>query len=244
VAADQDFTPRYYRIEQELRALIAASRPHDPLPSEPDLARQHAVSRMTARAAVTHLVDEGLAYRVPGRGTFVAEPASPRRADNLIRFSDEVRRLGKRPSSRVVSAQTRPASTQEAARLRLRAGSDVVRIKRVRLADGEPVAVENAVFPGSLTALLRSDLAGGSLHEAVTALGRVPTRGTATLAARRATRDDARLLAVPVGSALLVEHRLILDDRDEPLELTESRYAGERYSLNVSFGVEASTGQG
>jgi GntR family transcriptional regulator len=238
VAADQDFTPRYYRIEQALRAFIAVSRPHDPLPSEPDLARQHGVSRMTARAAVTRLVDDGLAYRVPGRGTFIAEPVTPRRADKLIRFSDEIRRQGKRPSSRVVSAQTRPATIQETARLRLRTGSDVVCIKRVRLADGDPVAVENAVFPGSLTALLDSDLASGSLHEAVTTLGRVPTRGTATLAARRATRDDATLLAVPVGSALLVEHRLILDDRDDPLELTESRYAGERYNLNVSFGIE------
>ncbi|WP_406044471.1 GntR family transcriptional regulator [Micromonospora sp. NBC_00898] len=238
MAADPDFAPRYYRIEQALRARIAASRPHDPLPSEPDLARQHGVSRMTARAAVTKLVDDGLAYRVPGRGTFVAVPASPRRADNLVRFSDEVRRQGRQPSSRVVTAQTRPATTEEAARLRLRAGSDVVYIERVRLADGEPVVVEKAAFPGSLKALLAGDLAGGSLHEAVTALGRTPTRGVATLAARQATRDDAQLLGVSVGSALLVEQRVILDDRDEPLELTESRYAGERYSLNLSFGVE------
>jgi GntR family transcriptional regulator len=116
VAADQDFTPRYYRIEQALRA-DRGIPPHDPLPSEFDLAREHGVSRMTARAAVTHLVSDGLAYRVPGRGTFVAVPASPRRADNLVRFGDEIRRQGKQPTSRAVSAQTRPATTEEAARL-------------------------------------------------------------------------------------------------------------------------------
>lgn len=238
VVADRDFTPRYYRIEQALRARIAASQPHDPLPSEPDLARAHGVSRMTARAAVMNLVDDGLAYRVPGRGTFVAVPASPRRADNLVRFSAEVRGQGRKPSSRVVSAQTRRATTEEVARLRLSAGSDVVCIERVRLADGEPVVVEKAVLPGSLKAVLDSDLAGGSLHEAITSLGRVPTRGAATLAARQADSDDALLLGVAEGSALLVEQRLILDEHDAPLELTESRYAGERYRLQVSFGVE------
>jgi DNA-binding GntR family transcriptional regulator len=239
VVADRDFTPRYYRIEQALRVQIAASQPHDPLPSEPDLARAHGVSRMTARAAMMKLVDDGLAYRVPGRGTFVAVPAAPRRADNLVRFSAEVRRQGKKPSSRVVSAQIRPATTEEAARLRLSAGSDVVCIERVRLADGEPVVVERAVLPGSLRALLDGDLASGSLHEAVTALGRIPTRGAATLSARQADSDDALLLGVAKGSALLVEQRLILDERDDPLELTESRYAGERYCLQVSFGVDS-----
>ncbi|GAA0813191.1 GntR family transcriptional regulator [Spirilliplanes yamanashiensis] len=231
--------PHYQRIEQALRAVVAQARPHDPLPSEPDLARTHGVSRMTARAAVTRLVDDGLAYRVPGRGTFVAVPASPRRADTLLRFTDEMRRQGRTPSSRVVSAGTRPATPAEADRLRLRAGSRVVSVQRVRLADGEPVATETAVFPGDLAAVLDADLAGGSLHEAVTALGRTPARGTATLTARPATAGDAALLGVAAGSALLVERRLIVDERDEPLELTESRYAGERYSLDVSFGVEA-----
>ena len=238
MTTDPDFAPRYYRIEQALRALITQSRPHDPLPSEPELAREYGVSRMTARAAVTGLVNDGLAYRAPGRGTFVALPATPRRADNLVRFSDEMRRQGKRPSSRIVSAERRPASTEEAARLRVRAGSDVVSIERVRLADGEPVAYERAVFPGTLAGLLDADLVAGSLHEAVATLGRTPTRGTATLTAQPANAADARLLDVDTGSALLVEQRLILDDRDDPLELTESRYAGPRYSLDVAFGVE------
>jgi GntR family transcriptional regulator len=232
-----DFTPRYHRIEQALRALVARSAPHDPLPSEPELAREHGVSRMTARAAVTNLVSAGLAYRSPGRGTFVAVPAAPRRADNLVRFSDEMRRQGRTPSSRIVHAAVRAATAAETARLRLGAGASVVAVSRVRLADGVPVAAEWAVFPGELAALLDADLVNGSLHAAVTALGRVPTRGTATLTAAAATRADARLLSLPPGAPLLVEQRLILDDREVPLELTESRYAGSRYHLDVAFGV-------
>ena len=130
------------------------------------------------------------------------------------------------------------ATAEERSRLRLPAGSDVVCVERVRLADGEPVAVEEAVFPGTLRSLLDVDLAAGSLHEAVIALGRVPSSGTATLTAQEATDDDAHLLGVPAGSALLVEKRLIVDEAGDPVELTQSRYAGRRYGLTVSFGVE------
>jgi GntR family transcriptional regulator len=232
-----DFVPRYFRIEQALRARIAQSRPHDPLPSEPELAREFGVSRMTARAAVTQLVNDGLVYRAPGRGTFVAVPAGPRRADNLIRLSEEIRKQGRKPSARVLLAELRPPSAVEATRLRLRDNDAVVAIHRVRLADDEPIAFERAMYPGALAALLDADVSG-SVHEAIVSLGRVPTRGTATLTAQTATEEDAEELGVPVGSALLVEERLILDETGRPLELSESRYAGERYRLDVAFGVE------
>ncbi|MEV6303090.1 GntR family transcriptional regulator [Actinoplanes sp. NPDC051861] len=228
--------PRYFRIEQALRARIAQSQPHDPLPSEPELAREHGVSRMTARAAVTQLVNDGLAYRAPGRGTFVAAPTGPRRADHLVRLSEEIRKQGRRPSSRVVLAELRPATPDEAARLRLRK-PEVVAIHRVRLADDEPIAFERAMYPGTLSALLDADLTG-SVHEALAALGRHPIRGSATLTAQAATGEDARELGVPAGSALLVERRLILDQQQRPIELSESRYAGDRYRLDVAFGVE------
>ena len=89
----------------------------------------------------------------------------------------------------------------------------------------------------SRTLLLDADLSG-SVHEALVALGRRPIRGSATLSAQSATEEDARELDVPAGSALLVEQRLILDQQQRPVELSESRYAGSRYRLDVAFGVE------
>jgi GntR family transcriptional regulator len=203
------------------------------------LCQEFGVSRMTARAAVQRLVQEGLVYRVPGRGTFVAPRTAHRHAARIWSFSDEMRRGGKTPSSRVVERGVADPSPAETARLRLRAGDPVVVVRRIRLADGLPIALERAAFPGTLAdAILDADLEAGSLHAALVRAGRVPTSGTATIGAAPVTGEDAALLEVDAGTALLVERRLIADQHGDPLELTESRYAGERYALDVDFVVE------
>ncbi|MFE5586861.1 GntR family transcriptional regulator [Kitasatospora sp. NPDC056531] len=236
---ETDFAPRYHQIEQALRSRIADHRPHDPLPSEAELCEEFGVSRMTARAAVQRLVAEGLVYRVSGRGTFVAEPPTHRRVESLVRFSEEMRRQGRKPSSRLISAGVRPAAPEEVHRLRLSKAAEVVEIVRVRLADDVPTALERAVFPGRLSALLDVDFRTASMHEALAGLGRVPTRGHSSVRAAAAGEDEAGLLAVAPGAALLVEERLILDQDDRPLELTESRYVGDRYALDVAFEVDS-----
>lgn len=209
---------------------------HAALPSESRLCAEFGVSRMTARAAVTGLVDAGLVYRESGRGTFVAAAPSNRRADGLVRFTEQMRRSGRSASSRLVAAETRAATDAERASLRPgRRG--VIEIRRVRLADGVPVAVETAVFSAVLAALLDADLTG-SLHAVLAGLGRVPSGGRATVTAAAATAEDAVLLDVPAGSPVLVERRLITDQHGHPLERTESRYAADRYGLDVVFTVD------
>lgn len=236
--AEPDFAPRYYTIEQALRARIKNLMPHDPLPSETELCKEFKVSRMTARAAVMRLVADGLVYRESGRGTFVAAPNANRRADSLLRFSEEMRRQGRTPRAEVVEQSLRPGTSVELNRLRLGRGADVVAVVRVRLADDLPIALEHAVFPGTAAGLLEADLVAGSLHGALAALGRVPTLGGGVLTARTAAADEARLLAVEPGSALLVEQRLIYDQDGTPLESTESCYVSDRYALDVTFDVQ------
>jgi GntR family transcriptional regulator len=230
------FVPRYYEIEQSLRERAAALEPHSPLPSEAQLCEEFGVSRMTARAAVQRLVQDGLVYRVPGRGTYVAAPRANRTAGHILSFSDEMRRRGRVPSSRVIERRERRATEDEERRLGVR---DVVVLRRVRLADGKPLALERAVFPGDrVSAVLDSDLEHRSLFEALANAELVPTSGRAALAAEAATAEDARLLRVRKGAPLLVERRLIHDQDGRPLEWTESRYVGSRYGIDVDFDVE------
>jgi GntR family transcriptional regulator len=233
------FVPRYYEIEQELRARVARSQPGDPVPSDAQVCAEFGVSRMTARHAIDQLRLEGLVRRVPGRGTFVAERRTHRQAGNLLSFSEEMRRRGIEARSRVVEHVVREPSEAEARRLGIARGELVVALTRVRIGDGRPVALETAVLPGACAAALDgSELEHGSLHKALVAAGRVPTAGRGSIRSEAAGARDAELLDVPPGSPLLVEERLIVDQHRRPVELTESRYAGDRYSLEVEFDVE------
>jgi len=233
--------PRYRAIESALRSRIATLRPGQRLPSDSDLCAEFGVSRMTARHAMAQLAEEGLVRRDPGRGTFVAEPPTHRRANFLMTFSREMRRQGRVPTSRIVSRVLRQPTEPERVDLRMAHGEEVVELRRVRLADGEPVALETAVLvPRAAAAVFSADLEAGSLHEALIGAGIVPSRGTSSIGAEAASAEDAHLLGVNPGEPMLVERRLILDQRGRPLERTESRYAATRYGLNVGFSVEDS----
>ncbi|GAA2325919.1 GntR family transcriptional regulator [Dactylosporangium salmoneum] len=231
-------TPLYVRIERELRARLAGARPGDPVPAESALAEEFGVARMTVRAALNALEADGLIERIQGRGTFVRQRPAPRAAGTLMSFHDQVRGWGRTPSSRLLEAEVRPASAEEATALQLAARAPrVVAIARVRLADGVPLAVEYACFPPHLDALLDRDLESGSLHRALHDLGLRPTLGSSTLTAQPAG-PDAEHLHVPATEPLLVEARCIVDQRSAPVEYTISRYVGARYALHVTFDVQ------
>ncbi len=238
---DISYAPRYREIEQTLRGRIAVLRPGQRLPSDADLCVEFGVSRMTARHAMAQLAEEGLVRRDPGRGTFVAEPPTHRRANSLMTFSHEMRRQGRVPSSRIVERTVRPPTESERTELRVARGSEVVELHRVRLADGQPVAVEHAVLPPRcIGTILAADLESGSLHEALISEGMLPSHGKSSIGAEAASSADANLLGVAAGEPMLVERRLIFDQRGRPIERTESRYAADRYGLNVGFSVEDS----
>lgn len=236
---EHGYVPHHRRIEQVLRERITALRPGDRLPSDAQLVTEFQVSRMTARNAMQRLADEGLVARQPGRGSFVTERASHRRTDRLMTFSREMERQGRVPSSRLLARAIRPSTRSEGTELGLLPGTPVIEVRRIRLADGEPIAIETAILIRSCAATVMSaDLEHGSLHDAVARGGLTLASGTGSIGAAVATATDARLLDLRRGDPLLVERRVIVDQQGRPVEATESRYAGARYALEVSFEVE------
>jgi GntR family transcriptional regulator len=228
-------TPAYLLIEQELRRIIGAAQPGDPLPSDAELTERFGVSRMTARQAVQRLAAEGLLYRVSGRGTFVAHNPVHRRMNTLLSFTEEMARRGLTARSRVVESVVRQAHEDESRALQLAPQAPVATLVRVRLADDTPMALEHVRLPAVYAAVLSGDLANTSLFAALEELGRVPTRAQGTLTAAAATPGEAKLLDVAVGAPLLVEQRTVMDQGDKPVEYTESRYVGERYRFDIEL---------
>lgn len=136
--------------------------------------------------------------------------------------------------------EIRPAAGEIAADLQLREGAPVVLLRRVRCADDIPVALETTALLGRTSpAVMAADLRHESLHAVLAAAGWTLRRGTAIVSAGAATAEDERLLGVGKGTPMLVERRIILDGQQRPVEVTESRYPGDRYAIDVRFAVEA-----
>jgi GntR family transcriptional regulator len=236
---EETFRPRYREIEHAIRQRLARLKPGAELPSEAQLCDEFGVSRMTARHAIDRLAQEGLVFRMRGRGTFVSEPPTHRRANSLLSFSNEMRRQGRTPSSRLLGRALRAATREEAARLQLKDAEKVLWFRRIRLADGHPIAVESTrLHRRTAAAVLAADLQTVSLHAVLVRAGFPPTRGRATISAEPASADDARWLEMRKGDPMLVERRVIVDQEGLPLEFTESRYPADRYALDVDFVVE------
>lgn len=252
--------PLYERIEKQLRRRLAAADEGDPFPSEPRLAEEFGVSRMTVRAALAGLERDGMLERVPGRGSFVRKGAAHRPVGVLLSFHDQALAEGKTPRSRVLQAEVRAASAQEIATLYQADGpaeagdpaereeqeeQQVVAITRVRLFDDTPIAIEHAAFPATaaLRTLLTTDLETGSLHSALRRLGLIPTLGSSILTARTAD-EDAPELGIAPTTPMLVETRSIIDQHGDPLEYTVSAYVADRYALKVDFDVAQGQAQG
>jgi GntR family transcriptional regulator len=224
--------PRYREIESWLRDQCRAVPVGTLLPSETDVAMRFAVSRMTARQAIQVLVQDGLVERRRGAGTFVASPRMHRGESVLRSFSQDMRLRGLVPSSRVLLAELGTAPTA-AAQLGLPPDAWVVRIDRVRYASGTPLALERAVLPDEFAAVLDADLANGSLHASLAAMGRTMGKATGYVMARLATNEEAELLDLKTPTALLVETRLITDLQGKSVESTETAYVASRWVIDT-----------
>lgn len=226
--------PLYEQIERQLRRRLEGLQDGARFTSEPQLAAEFGVARMTVRAALDVLERDGLLERVQGRGSFVRKSPASRRVAQLVSFHDQAVAAGKTPRSRTLYAACREATIDEARAL---GGTpSVVAITRVRCMDDLPVALEHAVFVPALSALLDLDLENDSVHSAIRVLGYSPAGGRSILSARNAD-DHADELQITRDAALLVETRTIHDTTGDPIEYTSSAYVPQRYSLSVDFTI-------
>jgi GntR family transcriptional regulator len=227
-------SPKGKQLRSIMEDLIDALKPGDPLPSERELAERYAVARMTVRAEVTRLAAEGMVERVQGRGTFVAE-ARVAQAAALSSFTEDMRARGLTAGSQVLGQGTIPADDLVAGRLGIAPGAPVVRVRRVRTADGEPMALEEAFLAADrFGALAGEDLEGASLFTVLEERFdvRFPVADQQVVAVE-IVGDDADLLRVAPGRAGLRFHTILLDADERPLAYAWSLFRGDRYEIRL-----------
>ncbi len=139
----------YSRVETVLASEIAdgALRVGDQLPTEDSLIARFEVSRITVRRAIQNLVSRGLVEIRRGKGTFVAAPKITQELTELSGFVEDMQAVGRKPTARVISKEIVTADTTVAGQLALTKGQRVVRIRRVRVADGVPISFDETYLP-------------------------------------------------------------------------------------------------
>lgn len=201
------------------------------MPSEADLERDYGVSRTTARRALDELRRQGVVRREPGRGTFLAGPRVRTDLGRLYSFSEEIERLGHRPGARLVEKGEAGASEEVADALGVEPGEAVLYVRRLRLADEQPLFVGDSYLPVGRFPVLRS-----ADYAAVSMSGLF--RGVAGLEVERARQwiravaagdGVAALLEVEAGSPVLCVERIAFVRGDEAVESVKAYFHPTRY---------------
>ena len=226
------------QIEDWLAAEIAAGRlaPGDQLPTEQDLAAWLGVSRMTLRHALAELAQRGLVTRTVGRsgGTFVAAPKLEQDFTILAGFSEQLRRHGLVAGARVLTATEIPASQAASAALEIAVGDPVYEVRRLRLADGQPILLEHSLFPAKHCPGLLDYRLDGSLYELLEEkYGQRPHRAREILEPVAAGIREAEALQIAEGAPLMLVERTAYARSGVPLEFARDLFRGDRTRVVV-----------
>ena len=228
-----DGGPRYVQLRQRLSDGVANGdlMPGSPLPPEREIASITDFSRVTVRKAMQMLADEGTIIQKQGSGSFISvKPARiEQKLTRLTSFSEDMTRRGKTSTSRWLERGLFMPSPNEMSALSLSSEDSVARIVRLRLADGEPMAIERASLP---TEILPNPLAvETSLYEVLERNGHRPVRALQKISAINLSEADAGYLAVSSGDAgLRIERTSYLED-GRIAEFTQSLYRGDAYDF-------------
>ncbi len=231
--------PLYHQLYEILRDRIASGawQPGEMIPPESELVKQYRVSRTTVRQVLDLLVKEGLIFRQRGRGSFVTFPTVEQGLTRIISFTEDMRRRGLRPGTRVLSAEIVPAPPDVASHLQISPGEELALLRRLRLADDEPMSIEESHLvhrycPG----VLRYDYASQPLRETLERdYGIRLVRARQTIRAIAAPRNIAQLLGVPVRAPLLYIERVSYSQGDVPVEYLRYYHRGDRYVLHAEL---------
>ncbi|WP_350348244.1 GntR family transcriptional regulator [Agromyces sp. G08B096] len=228
--------PLYYqiasRLEQAIRdeTLPAGSR----LENEVALAARLGLSRPTIRRAIQDLVDQGLLVRRRGIGTQVVHGKVTRNVE-LTSLYEDLERSGQQPETQVLAVGTVAADEVAAEALGVAPGSEVLHVRRLRIADGAPLAILDNLLPAPFADLDRESLEKHGLYQLLRARGVTMRVAKQRIGARAATSQEAELLDLSRGAPILTMSRTVFDNSGVAVEFGQHCYRPDRYSFEVTL---------
>jgi GntR family transcriptional regulator len=230
-------TPLYEQIKEILRARVldGTYKPHEQLPSESEMMTAFNVSRITVRQALNDLQNEGLVFRIHGKGTFVSKPKAFQDLGRLQGFGEAMRKMGYETFARVVSMRTVVPSAQVQERLQLSKRAKVTELQRIRFLNREPISLDVTYLPADIGArLAKEDLASRDIfvileNDYGMSLGHADLQIGSTLADERL----AGQLQVEEGSPVLVIERTTHTSDGTPIDYEHLYYRGDAFQYKV-----------
>ncbi|GFZ78749.1 GntR family transcriptional regulator [Paenibacillus marchantiophytorum] len=231
--------PLYYQLKTVLITMISDMKADDQLPGEIELSKKYDVSRGTVKQAIMDLVHEGILYRVQGKGTFVAPPKIKRSFGKLPSFTDDIRRFGYEPRSKVLSFELIVAPDYIRKHLQLNSDFNVIRFKRLVLSQDKPFAIVLSYLRHDVYSHLKKEDIGDSLYDALAKLSdKIPVKAHDTYTPVNADEKLAGILGIKEGAAIFYSERISYLDTGMPVEFAESYICGDRFTLDIQFSSE------
>lgn len=232
-------TPLYRQLDAIMRQKVLSGEwsPNEIIPSENELAKLYGLSRMTARMVVTQLTQEGLLYRVHGKGTFVAEKKITAKSLSYVGIREQMEEMGYNTTTRILRLQRCSASKKIAERFNLDVEEPFCTIERLRLLDGQPFSLHYTYIPSFLCpGLEKHDLSGRQLCDILREeYGLVRQHVVETLESIGATKYESDMLEVKKDFHLLMLKNFISATDDVPFEFSKILFRGDKIKLKFVY---------
>jgi GntR family transcriptional regulator len=228
--------PIYYQLVELIQKQIenGGLKPGEALPSEREYAEKFQISRMTARQALTQLENNGFIYRIRGKGTFVAEKKIEQPLHGLTSFTEDMTARGMKPSNQLLHFEVIPANLHIANQLQIKEYGPVYEIKRIRLADDMPIALETTYISANLIKGLTEQIVTHSIYAYMEEqLSLKIDNGDQTIESSLADPIEAQYLHIQPGSPVMVIQRNTFLQDGTPVEFVRSSYRADRYKFMI-----------
>ncbi len=225
--------PLYMQLKNIIKGKIDSGEIgiNDKIPSEAELAEQYEVSRITVRSALSELVTDGYLVKKQGKGTYASKPKLSRPIEDSLGFSESCKAAGFEAMSVVLKREVLPATDKLKDMLKLSEKDQVLYIQRLRLANGEPLMLENNYYSYNNYSFLMKEPLTGSLYDLLRENKNIDCdRSLKTIiSVITADQEKAKILNVSIGEPLFVIDTVAADTKDVPIHYGIQYVVGSKY---------------